>query len=64
MKHGVLKDFTSYKWSSYPSYLIDTSGLLCKREVFDWYGGEYEFQKYHREGILMRQETKYLELEE
>lgn len=64
MKHGVLKDFTRYKWSSYPSYLKDTSELICKKEVFNWYGGEYEFQKYHSEGILMMQETTYLELEE
>ncbi len=47
-RHGVLPDFTSYLWSSYPAFLSDQLTHLCKQEVLDWFGGLKGFLDFHQ----------------
>jgi putative transposase len=49
VKHGILKDFESYFWSSYGALLSDKPTVLKRDEVLNWFGGRGEFIRMHRE---------------
>jgi len=49
LKHKIVEDFTSYKWSSYQAILSDIPTDLCRNDVLDWFGGKKNFIKSHRE---------------
>jgi len=38
VKHGIVKDFTNYKWSSWQSIILNLPTTLAREEVFDWFG--------------------------
>jgi REP element-mobilizing transposase RayT len=54
VKHGIVKDFADYPWSSWHSILSDKPTLLARQEVIDWFGSlelcikaHYEMAKYY-----------------
>jgi putative transposase len=49
VKHGLIKDFTKWKWSSWNSYLSESPTKLLRQEVLDWFGGLSQFIKVHKE---------------
>jgi putative transposase len=48
VKHKLVKDLNTYKWSSYQSLLADKFTLLSKQEVLDWFGGIKQFINVHK----------------
>ena len=49
LKHKIVNDFMTYKWSSWQTLLSDTPTLLLRQEVIDWFGGKDNMIKTHRE---------------
>jgi len=49
VKHGILKSFEDYPWSSYGSILSLKPTALQRDEVLQWFGGREEFIRIHRE---------------
>ncbi|WP_221390371.1 hypothetical protein [Dyadobacter sp. NIV53] len=49
VKHGILKSFVGYPWSSYNSLLSVKPTILQRDEVLEWFGGREEFIRIHRE---------------
>ena len=47
VKHGFDKDFTSYPYSSYPTFLNEEETFIQREEVFSWFGGKEPFLIYH-----------------
>jgi putative transposase len=48
VKHKIVKDFTTYPWSSYPSIISDKPTLLNKQELIEWFGGIQQFIQTHK----------------
>jgi len=48
-KHGIVKDFTSYKWSSWHSIISSQPTSLLRDEVIKWFGGIEVCIKTHKE---------------
>lgn len=51
LKHGFLKNFSKYKWSSYNSILSEMPTNLHRHEVLEWFGSKEAFIKTHHEQI-------------
>jgi putative transposase len=49
VKHGLIKDFTLYEWSSWQSLLSNGETQLLRNEVLDWFGNKAGFIKTHKE---------------
>lgn len=49
MKHGLLKDFTRHKWSSYRAIIADKPTHIKREEVLEWFGGRERFIIAHNE---------------
>jgi putative transposase len=49
VRHNIIKDFTTWKWSSYHATISDSFTNLLREEVFTWFGGKEQFIKTHRE---------------
>jgi len=48
-KHGLVKDFTSYTWSSWHSIISNQPTLLLRDEVIKWFGSLEVCIKSHKE---------------
>lgn len=46
-KHQLVKDFSSWKWSSWKSILSELPTRLLRNELLDWFGGKDLFIKTH-----------------
>jgi putative transposase len=46
-KHGIVKDFTNYKWSSWKSILSSKKTNLLRDEIIAWFGDKEKFMKIH-----------------
>ncbi|TAH01758.1 MAG: hypothetical protein EAZ15_06720 [Sphingobacteriales bacterium] len=46
-KHGFVKDFREYPYSSYHSHLLQTITKLKRSEVLNWFGGVDEYVRFH-----------------
>lgn len=46
-KHGLLKDFRLFKWSSYQAILSSGATHIVREEVLDWFGGRDKFIGLH-----------------
>jgi hypothetical protein len=46
-KHNLVKDFASYKYSSYKETLQDGNTWIARKEVIDFFGGKEQFEKLH-----------------
>lgn len=51
VKHQLTKDFTTYEWSSWRSYMSDAPTLLLRKEIFDFFGNREQFIKVHKDLI-------------
>lgn len=49
VKHGIKKDLTNYKWSSYQAIISDKPTNVKREEVLDWFGGRERFITAHKE---------------
>jgi len=47
--HGLIKDLTQYKFSSYTTLCGKDKTNLCRDELMEWFGGKNNFIKYHIE---------------
>ena len=50
-KHGFVKDFRDWKWSSYRVMLSDKPTKLKRAAVLDWFGGEQSYLKLHEKWV-------------
>jgi len=51
-KHKIIHDYRNYSYSSYNNYQSDSAGIICRNEVFEWFGDQvsfFEFHSYHHE---------------
>lgn len=55
-KHGFVKDFQDYPYSSYHSHLSNKETKLMRKEVIDWFGGVEAYKKIHQ---LVFKEAKF-----
>lgn len=44
-KHGLVKHFDQYKWTSYHSLISEKPTKLLRNEIFDWFGNKEVFIK-------------------
>jgi putative transposase len=49
IKHGLVKNFNQWKWSSWKTYLSDKPTKLNRQEVLNWFGRVDQFVKVHNE---------------
>lgn len=49
LKHGVVSDFTKYKWSSYQTIVSEKQTVVAREEVLEWFGGKDHFTKDHKD---------------
>lgn len=49
MKHGLVKDFREYPWSSWNTIISNQPTLLARREVIEWFGDLETCIKVHKE---------------
>ena len=49
LKHGIVKDFTKYRWSSWNSIISNQPTLLARQEVIEWFGNINNLIKVHKE---------------
>lgn len=47
VKHGFIKDYKDWKYSSYNSILSEKPTLLCRNEVISWFGSISDFKNFH-----------------
>lgn len=47
-KHGLMKEFSSYEWSSYQLLLFPETKLLKRDTVMEWFGGFSPFIQFHQ----------------
>jgi hypothetical protein len=48
-KHKLLKDFTTYAWSSWHSIISNLPTLILREEIIDWFGSLDIFIKSYKE---------------
>ncbi len=49
-KHGLVNDFTQYKWSSYHTFMSNKPTSIEREAVLDWFGGKDGFVAFHELG--------------
>lgn len=45
--HGIIKDLTTYRFSSYNSLIGSKETKLCRSDVIAWFGGKENFIEFH-----------------
>ncbi|MBK8444521.1 MAG: hypothetical protein IPL35_14410 [Sphingobacteriales bacterium] len=48
-KHGFVKDFRDYEYSSYSSLLAEKATRLARQEVLDWFGNRKQYVSFHEQ---------------
>lgn len=48
-KHGLVRDFRDWTWSSYAAFLDDKPTRLERAEVLSWFGGVGHFVAFHEQ---------------
>ena len=51
VNHGVVKDVSKWKFSSFNIILSDQETFLAREKVLEWFGGVGEFKRYHQSGL-------------
>lgn len=46
--HGLFKDFTQHKWTSWHSIISDEPTILKRQQVLEWFGGLHRFIEIHK----------------
>jgi len=52
VKHGLVKDFASYEWSSWHTIISYKPTLLAKETVINWFGSLELCIKAHNELVI------------
>ena len=52
--HGLAKEISVWKWSSYAVHLSKEPTILEKEEVLGWFGNTLEFTKFHNQQIQLK----------
>ena len=47
--HALVKDFSTYKWSSWHSIISNKPSSLLRDEVIEWFGSKEQCIKTHKE---------------
>lgn len=47
-KHGIVKDFRYFKWSSYHAIISEKESRVLRTEVLEWFGGKDRFIEIHK----------------
>ncbi len=50
-KHGFVKDFREWKWSSYGIILVEKPTKLRRDVVLDWFGGKESYLEMHQQWV-------------
>lgn len=58
--HGLCKDATEYKWSSFNSYLSDQPSRLYSEKVKEWFSDNENFLQIHKQKIAVKNIEKSL----
>jgi hypothetical protein len=49
VRHGISKDFSHHKWSSYQAIISTQPTHIKRQEVLDWFRGREQFITAHKE---------------
>ncbi len=49
LKHGLIKEFTNYAWSSYETILSNSPTNINRNKVLEWFGSKDAFIKTHEQ---------------
>jgi putative transposase len=60
-KHGFVKDFRDWQWSSYDALLSEKETRLERETVLEWFGDRDFFQEFHQENIDEKQIADFIE---
>jgi putative transposase len=63
-KHGILKGFQQYRWSSYATFLSDSTTNLMRTEVLEWFCGLERFISFHTEENDLPENSMYLAIDQ
>ena len=58
-KHGFVKDFRNWKYSSYGIILSEDHTLLKRSEIFDWFGGKENYTRSHADWVSEAESAKF-----
>lgn len=58
-KHGFVKDFRDWSYSSYHLILSDKPTTLRRDVVVEWFGGEQAYQKLNSQWVSDTESTRY-----
>ncbi len=58
-RHGFVKNFKDYPYSSYHSHLHTASTKLKREQVLEWFGNSNEFEKYHLSNQILTNLDKF-----
>jgi len=50
-KHGFVKDFRDWHWSSYDALLSEKETRLGRETVLEWFGGRDFFEEFHQQSM-------------
>ncbi len=62
-KHGFVKDFREYPYSSFHIYESRKSTKLMREDGLNWFGGVNEFRKFHDQRNLVFKENENFAIE-
>ncbi len=57
-KHGLVKDFMTYPYSSYFSIMDDAANWLLKDVILEWFGGKDKYKAFHETNKPFLDKTK------
>lgn len=57
-KHGIIKDFRDYPYSSYKTHISEKETILEREEVLEWFGGKEQFIEFHK--VVPENKTRFL----
>lgn len=52
--HGLRKNISDWHWSSYKTFLSQSSTMVKREEVLKWFGSVEQFIQYHEQPIYLK----------
>ena len=59
-KHGLIKDFKKYQYSSYFPIIDNCTNWILKDAIFEWFGGKEKYLVFHESNRPTIDKTKSL----
>ena len=47
--HLYCKEYSEWRYSSYNTFFTNSESLICREEVFEWFGGKQYFIQHHKD---------------